>query len=70
MKIDVKMIEKIMETAGIPGVSIAYVNAKGKISLKQLGHTDISKQHPVGAETIFLAASLTKALFAATMQKQ
>ena len=69
MTINEEQVQEIMRIAGIPGVSIAYLNSEGEITPKQLGYTDKSKTTKVGADMVCLAASLSKPLFAAVCLK-
>ena len=59
-----RRIEAVMETAVIPGFSIAIID-KGELAWAQgFGVADVTTGEPVTTETIFEAASLTKPVFA------
>ena len=58
-----KIVHVLMETAVIPGVSIAIIHSN-KIWQAQWGMMNINTNQPVTVETIFQAASLSKPVFA------
>lgn len=58
-----KIVTDLMETAVIPGVSLAIVH-NHEIWQQQWGVLDVSTKEPVTAQTIFQAASLSKPVFA------
>jgi CubicO group peptidase (beta-lactamase class C family) len=62
-KID-KVIPELMKTAGIPGLSIAIVKGNEVVYDKAFGVRSMDTEEPVTTQTIFSAASLSKALFA------
>ena len=57
-------IERMMDTAVIPGLSIAIVNEGQLAWAKGFGVADVTTGEPVTTDTIFEAASLTKPVFA------
>ncbi|MCB0632445.1 MAG: serine hydrolase [Saprospiraceae bacterium] len=62
-KID-KIIPELMEMADIPGLSIAIVHGDEIVYNKAFGLRSADTEEPVTSQTIFSAASLSKALFA------
>ncbi|MCS6796205.1 MAG: serine hydrolase [Raineya sp.] len=59
-----KRIPQMMDSAGVPGLSLGVVK-KGKIVwTKNFGKANLATQKPVNPHTIFEAASLSKPLFA------
>jgi len=60
---DSRSLQKLMNDAHIPGVSIAHVNSGGTITSTVLGYEDAGKKIPMTSETILGAASLSKPVF-------
>jgi CubicO group peptidase (beta-lactamase class C family) len=59
-------IEKLMEIAGTPGVSVGVVQQGKTVFFGNYGYRDVEKKLPTTEETIYPCCSLTKALVAAT----
>lgn len=62
-KID-QLIPQLMESAGIPGLSIAIVQDDRIVYKRAFGKRNADTGEAVGPQTVFAAASLSKALFA------
>ncbi|WP_170172753.1 serine hydrolase [Hymenobacter rigui] len=54
----------LLDSAGVPGVSMAVISQKGVVWAKGLGVREAGKPQPVDAQTVFSAASLSKPVFA------
>ncbi|HEX8018327.1 serine hydrolase domain-containing protein [Mucilaginibacter sp.] len=64
-----RFLQKQMDSLQLPGLSIAFIN-KGKIVYhRALGVADIKTKAPVDEQSIFEAASLSKAVFAYWVMK-
>jgi CubicO group peptidase (beta-lactamase class C family) len=64
-----KAIPKLMETAGIPGMSIALIRDGEIVWAHGFGIKNVKTGEPVGEHTVFEAASLTKPFFAFLVMK-
>lgn len=58
-----------MDTLGMPGLSIAFINNGKVVYHKAIGVTNIATRTPVDDQSIFEAASLSKPLFAFFVMK-
>ncbi len=56
-------LEQILKKGRVPGLSYAVIRA-GKVETRALGVRDVSTGMPVGENTVFQAASLSKPVFA------
>lgn len=62
-------IKKLMDSLGIPGLSIAIINDGNIVYHRSLGVTSVVTYEPVNDGSIFEAASLSKPLFAYFVMK-
>lgn len=62
--LDKKRLEELAEQFKIPGFSAAYVNKGGSISTMQVGVEANAARSEVSEDSVFCAASLSKAVFA------
>lgn len=53
-----------LDSAGVPGLSMALINEKGVTSLRSYGVRERGKPAPIDSGTVFSAASLSKPVFA------
>lgn len=54
----------LLDSAGIPGLSMAVINSNGVVWAKGVGVREAGKSEPVDQHTVFSAASLGKPVFA------
>lgn len=67
-KIDVQdvdfLLQEIMDSVNMPGLSIAFINDGEIVLHRELGYADIESNAPVEELTVFEAASMSKTVFA------
>jgi CubicO group peptidase (beta-lactamase class C family) len=59
-----KSIEELMESSGVPGLCIAFVDDGQLAWSRSYGYADLKDSIPVSSQTVFRAASLSKPLTA------
>lgn len=69
-KLSRAIIEAFMKHNHIPGASIAIIHNFKIASVKHYGVMDVESQRPVTDETLFQAASISKAISALSIPKQ
>ncbi|MBX2822446.1 MAG: beta-lactamase family protein [Rhodothermaceae bacterium] len=62
------VLDSLMRTADVPGISFAFFSSEGVLFEYAQGVKGKGSREPVGAETVFEAASISKPVFAVLVQ--